>query len=81
MNTISITPQLVIHYLQTLNVKFNTEKTLDSNTLKKTHDTPSISNDENKEPLAPAPQHAQEQQHAQEPPRAEHQSITNDNIL
>ena len=29
MNTISMTPQLLIHYLQTLNVKFNSEKKLD----------------------------------------------------
>ena len=29
MNTISMTPQLLIHYLQTLNVKFNSERKLE----------------------------------------------------
>ena len=29
MNTISMTPQLLIHYLQTMNVKFNSEKKVD----------------------------------------------------
>ena len=28
MNIVSLTPTLVVHYLQTLNVKFNTERTL-----------------------------------------------------
>ena len=34
MNIISLTPTLVVHYLQTLNVKFNTERTLDKKNIK-----------------------------------------------
>jgi hypothetical protein len=53
MNTISITPQLTVHYLQTMNVKFNTQKTINETNIKRINTETPIPNQEPNETEQP----------------------------